>query len=523
MFKNIQREVLNIIEKNQKNEITRHTKVYEAGVYMLYVDAFNDDIIIPFYIGQTNNFQNRHMQHMTDIMALNRLNRDCYKYALFADLYNGHARPCKIFSYMVNHNCSLNDLHMIVLQKVAEEQERTAVEQDYIDRLYAPFFGFNQLNSVLRYIDYMHGGDEKQYALAQENDAKKIVEFGAFGYSSYNWYRSGSSLSKVIKRKQPERVLPREFVEILAAEKRLGEIKLRITEISHFNSWKAEELASSACRETIDNYFAKLKLKSPEKKRLVVRVCIFDREDDRKELANYFNKYADRIDEDIFAILEQRHGERIRAIKNIVQENKAERRMLEEEKEQLNNALLGSLLPKMYQSHPLKALEEDIPLAINDGDNVCYLNVESSCHRTDYAYNFYPQLTRIDYCVVRKGSTKVRSAHIHNALSNFFDREDIFYRESGFKYGPCKPYLYGDVDTHITTTMEYRNGINEWTLRDKNAEDAKAVFLEIDKLIDEKTKIVFTTAGSKSAVLRYIEIPTVKDTILAKKLKRLCK
>lgn len=523
MFEKIRREILNIIEKNKNNEVTRHTKVCDAGVYMLYVDAFNDDTIIPFYIGQTNNFQNRHMQHMTDVMALNRLNRSCYKYALFADLYDGHARPCKIFSYMVNHNCSLNDLHMIVLQKVEDEQERIVVEQDYIDRLYAPFLGFNQLNSVLRYIDFTHGGDEKQYALAQEKDAKKIVEFAAFGYGRYNWYRSGSSLSETIQKKQPDQVLPSEFADILAAEKRLGEIKLRISEISHFNSWKAEDLVLSVCRETIEDYFAKRKLKSPDKKKLVGRICVFERDNDRKELTNYFNKYAERIDEDIFAILEQKHGERIRVIKNRVLENEAEKRTLEEEKEQLNNVLLGSLLPKMYQSHPLKALEEDISLAINDGDNVCYLNIESSCHRTDYVYDFYPQLTRIDYCVVRNGSTKGRTAYIHNALSNFFDREDIFYRESGPRYGPCKPYLYGDIDTHITTTMEYRNGINEWSLRDKNSEDAKAVLREIDNLIDEKTKIVFTTAGSKSAVLRCVEYPAIKNTILAKKLKRLCK
>lgn len=92
MFEQIRCNVLNIIDQKKDREVTRDSSFHMAGVYMLYVDCFADNTIIPFYIGQTNNFQERHKQHFTEILALNRLNRECYEYALLADLYNGRVR-----------------------------------------------------------------------------------------------------------------------------------------------------------------------------------------------------------------------------------------------------------------------------------------------------------------------------------------------------------------------------------------------------------------------------------------------
>ena len=71
--------------------------------------------------------------------------------------------------------------------------------------------------------------------------------------------------------------------------------------------------------------------------------------------------------------------------------------------------------------------------------------------------------------------------------------------------------------------MEYKNGINEWTLRGKKTEDFKKAFKEINSLIDEKTKVVYSTSGYKSTILKFVDCKELSDTILAKKLKRLCK
>ena len=81
---------------------------------MLYIDDFVDERIVPFYIGQTENFQERFKQHYMQLLALNRLEKSCYKYALRKGLYAGRYRLCKIYSYMVNHKCRLNNFHMII-------------------------------------------------------------------------------------------------------------------------------------------------------------------------------------------------------------------------------------------------------------------------------------------------------------------------------------------------------------------------------------------------------------------------
>lgn len=525
MFEDIRRKVISIVEQNKTNEITSNSNNHEAGIYMLYVDCFEDDTIIPFYIGKTSDFQRRHKQHFSEIMALNRLNRECYKYALFADLYNGHNRACKIFSYMVNHGCMLSDLHMIVLNVIDEEKMRVEAEQKHIDELYAPFLGFNQLNSVLRGIESLYGDrDKTEYTMAKEKDIELILQFSGFGYGMYNWYRSCESFYSTISTKKPEVELPDSYYQIFESAKRLDEIRLRRSEIRGYNGLQAENEVWAICKKTINTYFSQMNLRSEEKKKLVVRIWLFDIESDRDELEKYFAKYSDQIDEDIFDIIERTHGQKIHIIKQRVIDNQCEYRALEEEKEVLNNVVLGTLLPKPYISHPLGSMEKSFTYDVADDEtNICYINIEFSCFKADCIDDYYPDVTRVDYCVVSNGQVRKRTIYTENALSAFFDREDVYYCESGFRYGPFNPYLRGNIDTHIPISMEYKNGINEWALKDKETEDFRKVFKEINSLIDVKTKIVYSTSGYKSTILRFIDCQELSNTTLAKKLKRLCK
>lgn len=525
VFEQTRSKVLSIIEQNKSSKITVDSENHTAGIYMLFVDCFEDDRIIPFYIGQTSNFQKRHKQHFTEVMALNRLNRECYRYALFADLYIGHARPCKIFSYMVNHGCSLKDLHMIVLEEIDDEINRLESEQKYIDDLNAPFFGFNQLNSVLRYIESRYrDGDESEYNIAKNRDVDLILQFSTFGYGAYNWYRSCETFYKTVLTIQPFREIPDFFIEILNSKRRLDDIRLRRIEIEQYNGSHAQNEVWKICQETITAFFAKRRLRSEDKKKLVVAVLLFDIETDRIELEKYFAKYSDSVDEDIFEVIDHLHGKEIQPIKQRVLNNQCEYRALKEETEILNNVVIGMLLPIQYTSHPLGALEKSIAFRVAaDEENVCYLNIEFSCFRADYNYDFYPEITRIDYLVIVNGNTQARTVYIDNPLSNFFDRDDVYYYEHGFAYGPFNPYLTGPIYTHIPVTMEYKNGINESSLQGKQTEDFRDVFKEINSLIDEKTKIIYSTSGYKSTILRFADCVGISDTLLIKKLRRLCK
>ena len=123
---------------------------------------------------------------------------------------------------MVNHGCLLRDLHMIVLEVIDDEKTRLEIEQKYIDELYAPFFGFNQLNSVLRSIEYHYGeSDKKDYSLAKEKDIEELIRFASFGYALYNWYRSCDAFLKTISAKQQMDKFPDSFLRIHNNKKRL--------------------------------------------------------------------------------------------------------------------------------------------------------------------------------------------------------------------------------------------------------------------------------------------------------------
>ena len=57
MISQIRYQVQQIIAQNKHREVRRDSDHRCAGVYMIYVDNFESETIIPFYIGQTRNFQ----------------------------------------------------------------------------------------------------------------------------------------------------------------------------------------------------------------------------------------------------------------------------------------------------------------------------------------------------------------------------------------------------------------------------------------------------------------------------------
>ena len=208
MFKEIRNKVLKIIKDKNVEEIDNDTDNKNVGIYMLYVDNFEDDKIIPIYIGQTGygknrNFQNRYKEHLQELMALNRLKYDYYKFIFFENYYDGHFKACKIFQYMVDHECSLKDFHMIVLEKLDNEIDKEELkelldkkEQEYFKEFLPAFFGFNQINTVVQGNIELHelmakGGpfvySDKlvQYDL---EDCNNFLKYFGYGYTKFNYY-----------------------------------------------------------------------------------------------------------------------------------------------------------------------------------------------------------------------------------------------------------------------------------------------------------------------------------------------
>ena len=54
-------------------EVLPTTKIKKSGIYMIYIDCFEDEKIIPIYIGKSTDIQKRYKSHYQEILALNRL------------------------------------------------------------------------------------------------------------------------------------------------------------------------------------------------------------------------------------------------------------------------------------------------------------------------------------------------------------------------------------------------------------------------------------------------------------------
>ena len=124
---------------------------------------------------------------------------------------------------------------------------------------------------------------------------------------------------------------------------------------------------------------------------------------------------------------------------------------------------------------------------------------------------------------MRDGKERKRTVFVRNSLSNYWNDEDLYYCERGFSHGPFNIFLEGKTDTIIPVTMEYKNGINEYTLRDVDLEKAEDVFKEIGELVDSKTKLVYTTSGYKSGIKEYSHIAEKRNLEVVKRLIQICK
>ena len=522
MIETIRNSVLNLIKEHKACEVLCNTNYRSAGIYMIYVDNFQSDKIVPFYIGQTGDFQRRHKQHMTELMSLNRLNRECYQYALLKDLYNGSARTCKIFTYMVNHHCSLADWHMIILEEIPDRNQRQQKERAYIDCLYAPFFGFNQLNSVLDALELLHGAITKAQLLqTNKADLEQLLQYSSYGFNYYNWYRVCDALSALIS---PTSVMDDHLSQILAAKAELEKLTLDLIRMRSFFNFGAHDSARKICEKTIHEYFSQHNLSSKDKQKLIIKALLSECEQDRTTLDKYFSRTKSASSIEIFDLLHQKHGPEIDRLKAELASAYESYPILKSRETELYSFVMQQLIPTDYVSHPLGSLAFSSPIVPSEiNENECHIHIEYTCLRVNYDHDFYPEICRIDYCLQRNGETHRRSVWTTNSLSSFFEDKGLYYYEQGFHSGPYHPFLVGNVYTHIPISMEYRNGINESSFKDVQSENAEKILLELNKLIDDATRIVYTTNGYKSTILRTIDRPKLKDKLLSKKLRRTCK
>ena len=221
MFESLKAYIMDLIKNNKDNELTPDTKCNKSGIYMIYINNFNDNKILPIYIGEAKNLQKRYKDHYQEILCLNRLTYDEYKWSFIdKNFYDGHFKSCKIFKYMLEHECTLKDYKFIVLEYCNEELLEDK-EQYYIQQLKSEYFGFNQLNvttcgnkyyySTIDNAKYKFNKDYiiKYYKMVQDN-CRFIKKYYQYGYTNFNY--NYAFYSKEIKLETKDEDIQKELV-----------------------------------------------------------------------------------------------------------------------------------------------------------------------------------------------------------------------------------------------------------------------------------------------------------------------
>ena len=301
-FENIKQEIKKIISKGKK--ITNKTCYQSAGIYMLYVDNFEDETVIPFYIGQTIDFQARHKEHMNELLSLNRLQYEYYINLLVEGFYNSRYKACKFFKYMVDHGCTLKDIHMVVVKDINNDNDELLQEQlldeerRLIANLKSSFFGFNQYQSITDGFNNEVRTTTLGYDIV-EVDLKNAVKYINYGYNYINSFLCYGGFSD--KSDSLELLLENEnFKTLIKAKNRIRELELKKAELNNTYNNIKESIEDLLYENVINVFFEKNGLKSSSKK---IDLCkgIINGNDYTKEVVDYINRFSKK---DKFEVLD---------------------------------------------------------------------------------------------------------------------------------------------------------------------------------------------------------------------------
>ena len=297
LFDELRQDVLNLIS-NSDTYISSRTSCKDAGIYLLYVDNFDDEKIIPFYIGKTVNFQKRFSDHIRDLKALTKFRYSEYHNKFFWSAasnkraFEGKYRPCKILKYILDHDCSFDDVKMVVLEKCKEEYllER---EQYYLYKYLPAFFGFNQIATITEQFIYRNDPEKKKDIIGK--DLKLFEKYVEYGYSTFNYLHAFAGYGSLEIDERVNKLLSN---NLWPSQKEL--FSRSYNALKKYNELYEEAYTQISDRfaSEIHNIFERCKFKSKEREKEVLsvftnhfRAYIIDDVDEHLDyLEYYFNR-----------------------------------------------------------------------------------------------------------------------------------------------------------------------------------------------------------------------------------------
>ncbi|GGA74899.1 GIY-YIG nuclease family protein [Ornithinibacillus halotolerans] len=533
-------QVKQLIESNSHREVTPQTKYKTSGIYMIYIDNFTNDRVVPVYIGQSKDIQRRYKQHYSEIFALNRLSYDEYERYFFSkgsSFYEGNFKSCKIFKYMLENNCSLQDFHMIILDK-ADMENLEDKEQEYFRKLLPSFFGFNQLNSFLKSLPYrfsntqMNEEEINDYMDLIMEDIQGIHDYYNYGFTKFNFEHSmptpkgieyslngkeqwnkdtllkfkkvNSNLDDLYKQYKPDYDEMRPMIE--KKDKLYGDYVVARFEFSS---------ALDAFKSDINKEFRKQKLYSEKAKENFIYSVIHNDKLYKEQFQDYLK--SRKCDVDLYRTF-QNHIDKV--------QNKYEIKVNKEEpyqeitdkiidREVQNRSERHKMIFPSCQFEPFTLGDniKDLTMRLSMDDdllNTCHINIYISNNGISRSYiRKDPDILRIDYCYINNEETKyekqyyIENETTRNCQSGIGYYEQDFY--SMFAFRPERFKITSLIDNEqdnsfISILAEFKHGINDYTIRDKELVQLSVVLNEIQQLIDKETRFEVEVSESYSCL-----------------------
>ncbi|HDR7612510.1 TPA: GIY-YIG nuclease family protein [Bacillus mycoides] len=525
---NIKFQAKQLIQDNLYREVTPETKHNISGIYMIYVDNFTSEKIVPIYIGQSVNIQTRHKQHFKEIISLNRLSYDEYYEYFFSkshSFYDGSFKACKIFKYMIENKCTLQDFRMIVLEEVDKEYLEEK-EQEYFQRLLPSFFGFNQLNSLLKQNKLgcsntqMSNSEIDDFLNILLEDVKGIHSYYEYGFTKFNFeYSLPKDITYLLKEKEQldgdlllkfDEVklslyeLCRQYIPDFEEIQRIVEKKRRLYEVYKLSRNECYESLELLKRD-ISEKFEELKIYSEEAIKCFIYSLEYKSNPTYKEL---FLKYlkSKKCKLDFYKIFDERIIDVNKKLEERDNKNvpyQEVRELCLKREDQMRPEKYKLIFPSFqFDSFSLKDRTNNFSIKINEDNdllNTCHIQIyiSNNARARNSEIRKDPDIIRFDYCFIDNEGNKIENKYYIDNETTRNCQAGIEYFEKDFddpwaiKKEKFKIYslINNEVDnSFISVLAECNHGINDYTIKDKKLIKLSAVLDEIQQLIDEETQ-----------------------------------
>ena len=537
----IKKQVMDLIEENVHREVTFATNHKVSGIYMLYVDHFSSDTIVPFYIGQSGDIQKRYGDHVKEVMALNRISYEEYMAYFFAygtPYLDGTYKACKIFKYMIENKCTLKDLRMVILEEV-EKKELKEREQAYFEKLSPAFLGFNQMNTIhevnqLKYATEINDDFISKFLHVFQKDLDHLLHYNTFGYTQFNYekcFPKGLSFFE----ERIELLQERTVFQYEKAKSDLEKVKILFPqEEPIYDIEKSQKLIDAAkvsfqCSEaTYQDAVLALEASLIEKfeeleiYKTIAPINNFIKSivlEEEPKFKNYFLRYTKSVEceIDFYELFDNQIA--------IVKDASLHRNTKEEQVQTAKSAYDDCIVENRKQAYrfifpsdpyprfPLQDQWEGMKREKQKGQgmNTCDISfyISNDGVQRNWEIEKLPDILKICYSF---------TDHMGERIENEYFIENTFTTgcQSGIRYileGFDNPFqenkykLSGIINGYynysfISLVAEFKHGMNDYTIQNKPLVSLNEVFEEIHQLTDEHTVFrIFSTESLNCLVL----------------------